>query len=107
LPKTRGALQATNLGTRACVRVQLLGVAVFTSTSLDVELPSLVWKRLLFTEVDEADLEVRGRARTERGWGPTMGALGTSPFTHSTRTPQAIDLRFVQTTLTTLRGAAP
>ena len=94
---------------------RVVGLAMFTSTSLDVDLPSLIWKRLVRSPVNETDVEVR------RG-----GPVGTNPWdeerraaTHTDRScarawrpradqsiEQAVDARFVQTTLATMRGKA-
>ena len=109
-----------------CFLCQLIGLAVFTSTSFDIDLPSLVWKALVLSKPDESDLEVRRwglvtrpfvpslalnprgprRARCSATWGPD-GALFCSCCAETrgcVLDVQAFDLRFVQTTLTTLRG---
>ena len=64
--------------------MQLIGLAVFTSTSFDIDLPSLVWKGLVRSPVDESDLEVRRAAAGVFGWRGRKtrwahGSLGALP----------------------------
>jgi len=87
-----------------------MGVAIVSSTSLDLNLPSLVWKALVNSPINEADLEVRvPRAAGARG-GARSAALRDDDggcWSAGERVwRQAIDTHFVQTTLATMRGTA-